>query len=206
MLGEFLTTVSFKDRRVLARYIILNGQADDIIGYRTATQLGIVKVNCDNNPDQDCDFELLNNTVHNIQQDQINAINLKTSTWIHSFTSHPELFSEKLGLLKNHLVNLQVDSTAKPIQQPAYPVPFGLLEMTKAKLDFLVTNGIISKATDEKPTWISPLHPVAKLDAKNKVLGVRITSNAKQLNKKLVKVKRHIPTITELTNDLAGSE
>ena len=185
LLGEFLTTVCFKQHHVLARNIILDGDADDIVGYSTATRLGIVKITCDNNPIDEVDSKLVQNLTNHLI---INV--LDNSNWIYPFLSHPELFSGKLGLFKNFLVNLQVDPTAKPIQHPAYLVPFGLLEMTKAKLDFLESSGTILKSTNETPTWISPLQPVAKLDAMNKVVGVRITSNAKQLNKK---IKRHIP-------------
>ena len=199
LLGEFLTRVSFRHRHQLARYIILDGEADNIIGYNTATLLGIVQITCDNNLNQNSDDVGDTNV-------PINTVDSGASSWIHPFKTHPELFTGKLGLLKDYLVDLQVDPMAKPIQQPAYPVPFGLLEMTKDKLDYLEANGIISRAKDEIPTWISPLQPVAKVDAKHKVVGVRITCNAKQLNKKLIKIKRHIPSITELTNDLAGDE
>jgi hypothetical protein len=48
--GEFSTTVKFLDQEILARYLVLNGNADDIIGYSTATALGIVTIKCDNNP------------------------------------------------------------------------------------------------------------------------------------------------------------
>jgi hypothetical protein len=139
------------------------------------------------------------------ENDQINTLS-STSTWVHPHSSHPELFTGNLGQLKNYRVTLRVDPNAKPCQQPAYKVPFGLLEMTKQKLDYLESNGIISRAKDEKPTWISPCQPVAKLDDKKNVVGIRITCNAKQLNKSLTKEKRDIPSIMELTNSLAGCE
>jgi hypothetical protein len=75
------------------------------------------------------------------ENDQINTLS-STSTWVHPHSSHPELFTGNLGQLKNYRVTLRVDPNAKPCQQPAYKVPFGLLEMTKQKLDYLESNGM----------------------------------------------------------------
>ena len=49
------------------------------------------------------------------------------------------------------------------------------------------------------------MHPVGKFDDKNELTDVRITCNAKQLNKALIIQRRHLPAITKLTNKLAGS-
>ncbi|MFY8165101.1 MAG: reverse transcriptase/ribonuclease H family protein, partial [Sediminibacterium sp.] len=50
------------------------------------------------------------------------------------------------------------------------------------------------------------MHPVAKMDENGVLVDVRITCNAKQLNKALIQQKRHIPSIPELTNELKGCE
>ena len=191
--GEFLTTIKFKKLRIPAKYLVLNGEATDILGFTTASRLGIIKIDSDQNPNIN-DFQY---------QDEASSINNIENEWVHPHISHPELFTGKLGLLKDRFVHLEVENDAKPCQQPAYKVPFGLEEMTKAKLDYLEQNGIISKANGETPTWIHPCQPVPKFDDKGKVTAVRITSNAKQFNKVLVRYKRNMPTIPELTNSLA---
>ena len=138
LLGEFYAPIKFKNITILARYIVLNGEADDIIGYNTASKLGIVSLNCDNNPNHvEDEIEHLNS---------IQSINIvDSSTWIHPLISHPEIFTEELGMLKNFYVNLQVDPSARPIQQPAYQIPFGLHSMTKDKLDFWKLMGLWQK-------------------------------------------------------------
>ena len=194
--GEFLTTIKFKKLKILAKYLVLDGDATDILGYTTASKLGIIRIEADPNPN-----------IHEEQETQkvANPINIIAKEWVHPHSSHPELFTGKLGLLKGRLVHLEVVKGARPCQQPAYKVPFGLEEMTKAKLDYLEQNGIISKANGETPTWIHPCQPVPKFNDEGKVTAVRITSNAKQFNKVLVRYKRNMPTIPELTNSLAGS-
>ena len=196
LMGEFFTIIKFKNQTIQARYLVLNGEATNILGYATAHALGIIKIQSDQNPHIiEKEESETNNIIHRIQKE-----------WIHPFSSPPELFTGNLGLLKGKLVHLEIDNTVKPCQQPAYKVPFGLEELTKEKLDYLEKNGIISKANGERPSWIHPCQPVPKFDDKGKVSSVRITSNAKQFNKVLVRYKRNMPTIPELTNSLAGSK
>ena len=192
LLGEFHTTIRFRHRSVRAKYLVLDGKADDIIGYSTASALGIIKIECDNNPE----------LVNTINSTHANYENTAKDPRI----SHPQLFEGNVGLLKNFEVTLETDPLVRPVQQPAYPVPFALMELTKKKLDFLEEQKIISKANGEKLTWISPCHPVAKMNDKGELTDVRITCNAKQLNKALIQQKRHIPSVPELTNELAGCE
>ena len=197
LMGEFYTLIKFKHTRIKAKYLVLNGEATNILGYSTASSLGIIRIDSDQDPNiGEPEEDMRRNT-------DINNIDIK---WIHPFMSHPELFTGELGYLKGKLVHLEVDTAAKPCQQPAYKVPFGLEELTKQKLDYLEENGIISRANGEKPTWIHPCQPVPKFDDQGKVSSVRITSNAKQFNKVLVRYKRNMPTIPELTNSLAGSK
>ena len=193
LLGEFTTHVKFKHKVIMARYLVLDGVADDIIGFSAATALGIIKIECDNDP----------NMVNTIKTKRVTFTN-NSYCFKDPTTTHPELFTGKVGCLKNFKVSLDVDPHIKPVQQPAYPVPFALMKLTKAKLDTLEAQGIISKVNGEKLTWISPLHPVAKMNEKNELVDVRVTCNAKQLNKAIIPQKRHIPSIPELTNELKG--
>ena len=143
--------------------------------------------------------------VEGVENDTINE-ETTSETFVDPKISHPRLFRPKLGRHKiDHKINLQVDLTLKPCQQPAYPIPFGLRDLAKKKLDYLVANGVISKHRDEKLAYISPCHAVAIFTDDGTLKDVRITFNAKQLNNALM-VKRSIPSIPELANDLAGAE
>ena len=103
------------------------------------------------------------------------------------------------------MVSIEIDKNIRPCQQPAYPVPHAMHELTLNKLNYLEKNGIISKATpDDIITWLSPCHPVAKLDEKGILKDARVTANMKQFNKAVIKQKRHIPSIPELAYELNG--
>jgi hypothetical protein len=47
LIGEFTTIIMHKGVNLEARYLVLNGKADDIIGYPTAKAMGIVQVDLD---------------------------------------------------------------------------------------------------------------------------------------------------------------
>ena len=200
LMGEFTSEVKFFSQSIMARYLVLNGVADDIIGYSTATALGIVSIKCDNNPTMirsinynwTPSFRVRAMNFVQLEKENLNTNNsadtsesiLDHNTDIHA--SYPTLFDGSVGKLKDFKVTLRVDPNVKPVQQPAYPVEFALLEMTKAKLDKLVTQDIISRVNGEQVTWVCPLHPVAKFDEQKNLVDVRITCNAKTFNKALL--------------------
>ena len=47
---------------------------------------------------------------------------------------YPLLFSGKVGMLKDHQVNLHIDESIRPIQQKLRPVPFHLRPLVELKL------------------------------------------------------------------------
>ena len=50
LLGEFLTTVKSRHKSLKITYLVLDGEATDILGYSAATALGIVNIDCDVDP------------------------------------------------------------------------------------------------------------------------------------------------------------
>jgi hypothetical protein len=286
LLGEFFTEVEFRNSRRVIKYIVLDGKADDILGYTAATQLEIIVMNGDevehteylrcaqrenllrivngykqltitqsdkspslttfrtitpfsqgkytrpgiNSAQAAIDQSPLQEDTHYAQHDitcnaKLNKDTSPASTSFKTLTqaviaqiiagradqppspedTHPALFTGQIGHLRDYEISLETDQSFRPIQQPAYPIPFAMRALAKAKLDSLESQGVISKANGKRLLWISPCHPVAKLDAEGNLKDVRITCNAKQLNKALIQQKRHIPSVPELTANLAGS-
>lgn len=50
LLGEFYAKIKFKHRFIHTKFIVLDGEAENILGYTAATLLGIVKITCDMDP------------------------------------------------------------------------------------------------------------------------------------------------------------
>lgn len=117
---------------------------------------------------------------------------------------YPKPFEDRIGKMEGVQVHIYTDPNVKPIQQPAYKIPFHLIPATKAKLDELLAQGIIEPASGEV-TWVSPMHPVDKSKKGSDEIKVRITSNNKQLNKAIISQKRDMPCVNALSYDLNGS-
>ena len=77
--GEFQTTIWFKQRSVETTCLVLDGEADNILGFSATYALGTIKIDSDEDP-----------TIRNI-----------TEKFAHPHNSHPELFTGRLGLLIN---------------------------------------------------------------------------------------------------------
>ena len=195
IIGAFKAKVSHHSISSDATYLVLNGNAESILGFDTSTKLDLVSIN---------DF----GDICSIFDIKNERLPLKpTNTWVDPRLSHPTLFTGLPGRLNFMEVNLETDPSFKPVQQPSYPVPYHLQELTLKKLNFLEDQGIIRKHnSNDRITWVSPMHPVPKLDGQKNVLDVRITVNNKQLNKAIVKFKRHIPSLPELQIELNGTK
>ena len=186
-LGEFLTYVSFKGIEKLVRYVVLDGEATNILGYKTASDLGIITMDQDVKHLSMSTFKV-NKIVHELEN---------------PLTTHPELFDGHIGCLKDFQLHLEVDKSIRPHQSAAFRVPIGMQALVKAKLERLEQQGII-KRPNSRPTWVSAMHPVEKVDDKGQVVDVRITICSKILNKALLPVKRHTPAVVDITQKLNG--
>ena len=52
--------------------------------------------------------------------------NVKDKKSMDPYKLYPELFTGKVGTLRNYSVHLDVDPSAKPVQQYAYKIPYAL--------------------------------------------------------------------------------
>ena len=98
----------------------------------------------------------------------------------------PLLFNG-VGLSKNYELNLHIDTTVKPIAQPARKLPFQLRDKVERKLLELVEAYII----EEGPTgWISPLVVIPKSDG-----DVRLCIDMRRANEAIIRERYSIPRL-----------
>jgi hypothetical protein len=204
ILGEFHTTLKANGTKMVMRFLVLDGNADNLLGFYAAERLGLMEIkeayitHCEEEQPK-LIFDI-NTATHRIRQAKVESIR---SIWDPK-GKYPALFEDRIGLMKGVEITIEVDPNIKPVQIPPYPVPIHLQELTKAKLDKMEQDGVIERVNGPL-SWVSPLHVVPKHDPANKkLIGVRITSNNKALNKAILHQKRYMPSIRDLTYALTG--
>jgi len=76
---------------------------------------------------------------------------------------YPELFSGKIGCLKDFMLELHEDKSIKPTKQYHYRIPYHVQDQVAEHLDRDEASGLIERATGPA-TWISASHVVPKKD------------------------------------------
>ena len=73
----------------------------------------------------------------------------------------PEVFSGKLGKLKNVKIKLNIDTSMQPIRQKQRHTPFHIRDKVGEKLKSMEHDGVLRRVTGPTP-WISCIVPVLK--------------------------------------------
>lgn len=95
---------------------------------------------------------------------------------------------------------IQLREDAVPVIHPARKVPIALQDRLKTELNRLTELGIVKKI--EEPTeWVSSLVIVEKANG-----DLRLCLDPKELNEYIMREHYHIPTRSEVTNDMAGAK
>ena len=115
--------------------------------------------------------------------------------------SMPELL-EGVGRLDGHVVKLQVDTSVKPVASPPRRVPYHLKSRVGEVVEGMLTAGIIEQHPAGEPApWTSNLVIVPKDDG-----GIRVTLDAKNVNKALLSSNFPIPRQEDIKASLSGSK
>lgn len=187
-LGEFYIHLKFKNKTVLARYVVIanktNTVPDTLLSFKTASDLGIIHI------DQDLG--------------QTNMVTEDDNWQSRLKTKYAPLFENRIGKLVGYQAELTLKPDVIPTQAVTYKIPFHLIGPTKEKLDQMLKDDIIEWVPpNTHVTWISAMCPVLKSErSPSGQIQVRITSDSKSLNKALITQQRHLPYALELTFDL----
>lgn len=130
---------------------------------------------------------------------QVNKIGYNVSNAEKLLKNYQDVF-EGIGNIPGQYA-LKCNPNAKPVAQPARPIPAPLREPTRNKLIQLQNLGIIEKVPVGEPTpWCAALHVVKKktVDPK-KPTDVRVTIDPQDLNRALLREYHPITTIEDVT-------
>ena len=116
----------------VAQFCVVDGQDGNLIGYETATDLGLLRI------------------VNSVSAPQVDDI----------VGEYKDCF-EGLGKMKDKAAKLHVNSSARPLAQKFRRLPFHIREQVEAELKSLEELDIIERAEGPTP-WVSPIVVVPK--------------------------------------------
>ena len=113
--------------------------------------------------------------------------------------AYPENFSS-LGKLNGHVVKLHVDDNVKPVAEPPRRVPYHLESRVEESIVEMMKNDVIEEHPSGEPApWTSNVVIAPKEDG-----DIRITLDAKNVNKALLSSNYPIPRQEDIKAKLAG--
>ena len=135
VLGKFETTVGFKSNQVTSTIHVVPGDSGSLLGYKTATSLGVIDLH-------------------------VNKVAAETPEHERLIAQYPNLF-KGIGNLKGVEVKLHIDKEVPPVAQQARRIPFHPRKQVEKELDHLESLGIIEDVEGPTP-WVSPLVIIPK--------------------------------------------
>ena len=194
--GVITCGVTFNDRTVPVRFHVLPGSCTPILSGKKAVQLGIITMAEKSGED---------NVFNPVQMIDVDA----SENGGKEFTSHIKDIIQKyptnfsgLGKLQNHVVKLYADQSVKPVAVPPRIIPYHLQARFNEALQKMEEDDVIEKhPIDEPSPWVSCPVIVPKPDG-----SLRITLDARNVNKAIQSNNHPIPRCTDIKAQLAGAK
>ena len=188
MLGEFSCRVSYDSRSLNANFKVIGnfkeGSAGNLLSFNTSRDLnlfGLPQFHCKR--EQESIAYRIDDFYENLMRE------------------YSDVFNDKVGRLKDYKVHLHIDKSVKRVVQPYRRIPYHLAEAAKKELDDLIANDIL-EVPPGSVDWVSQIVVVPKPKKPGKV---RITANARMVNKAIISRRISTPTTEEIMYDLQGS-
>ena len=175
VLGHFDATVISGTNKVETEFVVVDYESDTLLGRTTAEALGLLKIGY-----------------------QVNSC---TEDYTELCMKYSELF-DGVGLLKDHEVQLSIDTNVPPVIQPRRNIPFGLREKVEKKLQELIDFDVIEPVPANKPSeWVSPAVVVPKPNG-----DIRLCIDMRRANEAIKRERHPIPTVDEILLDMNNSQ
>ena len=135
--------MSTGNNKHIAKFLVSKNKSSGyLLGRSTATKLGVLQIHHINDINMPSNSDKVNNILNDFPQ-----------------------VTSGLEKLINPQVNLNIDTTVKPVSQHLRRVPFHIRKKIESKIDELLKLDIIGPVPEATP-WVSPLLAVPK-DPKN---------------------------------------
>ena len=179
VVGQFKSELAVEETKVLTHFIVVK-RGRCLVGYSTATELGILHVGPVPNP--------LAESCNTVGRPFVESLKAK----------FPGVFSG-VGRLKNYQLKLHIDPQVIPVVQKMRRIPFSLKGKVTAKVNELLENDIIERV-EGPTTWISPVVVAPKPSG-----DIRLCVDMRRANEAIIRERLPIPTVDEVLESLNGS-
>ena len=188
VIGVSTCGVSFGDRTVPVRWHIIEESCEPILAGKKASHLGIIQFK--SAPEVLMPLRMIKLADKELQEKMQSVI-----------ASVPAVF-KGVGHLKDHVVKLLVDKDVKPVAEPPRRIPYHL----KSRVDHVISDMLAQDVIEEHPKgehapWVSNMVIAPKDDG-----DIRITLDAKNVNKALLSSNFPIPRQEDIKAKLSGKK
>jgi len=176
MEGEFEAKLTTSKRSTVEYIQVLNGIGRNILGLTAATALGLII----------------------IPEEEINSISEIESV----AEKFPKLFSNKIGLIKNVVVKLNINESVKPVVSQCRRLPYHDIGPVTKELNSMIDQQILELVPPFTPTpWVSPMMIVKKKDG-----TPRVCIDSRAINTAIEMEYTVMKTIEDIRYEINGAE
>lgn len=173
--GKFKAIIYANNRQHETEIFVFDNVRDNLLSFKSSINLGLINLT------YSAENETANDSFHKM-----------------IISRYPELFSGKVGLLKDFEAKLHINNNIKPIQQAPRRIPFHLRPKVEMELAMMENEGLIEDCIGPTP-WISEMVTVPKPHNANEL---RIVIDARAPNTAIEREISYTPTIDDLAIDL----
>lgn len=170
-MGKFTTTIHTNNRQHTTEITVFEGVRDNLLSCESSLALGLIN---------------LTYAIGQVDSFRQNIIK-----------QYPNVFSGKIGKLKDCEVKFHINKEIKPVIQPIRRIPLHLREKVELELEAMERDDLIEDATGPTP-WVSEMVIVPKPHNKDEI---RIVIDARPINVALERERHNMPTLEELVVD-----
>ena len=192
--GVVTVGVTYNNITIPVEFHVLPGSCEPILAGRMAEELNIIVFNGDRQNVTD---------VYSMVADEIDTAEGKKfyNDIQEILTPYPHCFTG-IGCLKDHQVKFYINDQIKPVVVPRRPVPYHLKNRVDKALKEMLDEGVIEpQPRDEPAPWVSAPVFVVKQDG-----SIRITLDARNINKAIQANNSPIPRVEEIKAQLSGAK
>ena len=177
LLGKFEAAITCNGKVFVDEIVVVRGHFGNLLSYKACKGLGLITV-----------------------WDEISETSSRQNCLEHWQNKFPEVFSGKIGKLKNFQLKLHIDDSITPVQARQRNHPIHLKEKIEEELKSLLDQDIIEKVENQPSQWLSETVTVSKKDTS----AIRLCVDMKAANRAIKRVNYQMPTIETIIQKTSG--